>query len=71
MLQSKFMSKRIFKLKTFARWARRIISDEALCHAAAEIMIGRYEADLGKGLCKKRVAVPGPKSSMSWWRTEC
>ena len=59
------MSKRIFKLKTFARWARRIISDEALCHAAAEIMIGRYEADLGKGLCKKRVAVPGQGKSGS------
>lgn len=59
------MGKRVFKLKTFARWARRVIADDALCCAAHEIMCGRYEADLGQGLCKKRVALPGRGKSGS------
>jgi hypothetical protein len=53
------MQKRVFKLKTFARWARKVLSNEQLCVAALEIMNGQYEADLGKGLCKKRIAVDG------------
>ena len=53
------MKKRIFKLKTFARWSRKILSDDLLCKAATEILGGHYEADLGGGLCKKRIAVPG------------
>jgi hypothetical protein len=53
------MQKRVFKLKTFARWARKLLSNEQLCRAALEIMNGQYEADLGKGLCKKRIAVDG------------
>ena len=51
--------KRVFMLKTFARWARRILSDEQLCTAAREIQRGHYESDLGSGLCKKRIAVSG------------
>jgi hypothetical protein len=51
--------KRVFKLKTFARWAKKILSDEQLCAAAQEILNGQYEADLGAGLCKKRIAVTG------------
>jgi hypothetical protein len=53
------MKKRVFQLKTFVRWAKKILSDEQLCAAALEIMRGQYEADLGKGLCKKRIAVEG------------
>lgn len=53
------MKKRVFKLKTFARWARKILSDDQLCVAASDIMKGQFEADLGKGLCKKRIAVEG------------
>ena len=53
------MKKRVFKLKTFARWAKKLLSDEQLCDAAKEIMLGQYEADLGKGLCKKRIAIDG------------
>lgn len=53
------MKKRVFLLKTFARWARKLLSDEQLCRAAKEITLGQYEADLGKGLCKKRIAVDG------------
>lgn len=57
------MSRRVFKLKTFARWARKLLSDEQLCTAAREIQRGEYEADLGAGLCKKRIAVPGQGKS--------
>lgn len=57
------MEKRVFKLKTFARWAKRILSDEQLCTAAQEIQRGQYEADLGAGLCKKRIAMPGQGKS--------
>ena len=52
-------SKRVFKLKTFARWAKKILTDDQLCAAAKEIFAGKYEADLGAGICKKRIAVPG------------
>ncbi len=53
------MRKRVFKIKTFARWVKKILSDEQLCAAAQEILQGQYEADLGAGLCKKRIAVSG------------
>ena len=52
-------SKRVFKLKTFARWAKKILTDDQLCAAAKEIFAGQYEADLGAGICKKRISVPG------------
>ena len=51
--------KRVFKTKTFSRWARGLLADGQLCEAAREIMQGLYEAELGAGLCKKRIAVPG------------
>ena len=57
--------KRVFKTKTFDRWARKVVSDELLCRAAREIEQGQYEADLGGGVCKKRVAVPGQGKSGS------
>lgn len=57
------MKKRVFKLKTFTRWAKKILSDDQLCNAAKEILAGRYEADLGGGLCKKRIAVAGQGKS--------
>ncbi len=57
--------KRVFKTKTFDRWARKVVSDELLCQAAHEIEQGQYEADLGGGVCKKRVAVPGQGKSGS------
>lgn len=52
-------NKRVFKTKTFDRWARKIIADAALRDAAREIEAGTFEADLGGGVCKKRIAVPG------------
>jgi hypothetical protein len=57
--------KRVFKIKTFDRWARKLISDELLCQAAREIEQGLFEADLGGGVCKKRVPVPGQGKSGS------
>ena len=56
-------SKRVFKTKTFARWARKLLSDDLLCAAALDIEQGRYEADLGGGVCKKRIAIPGQGKS--------
>jgi hypothetical protein len=57
--------KRVFKTKTFDRWARKVVSDLLLCQAAREIEQGLFEADLGGGVCKKRVAVPGRGKSGS------
>ena len=57
--------KRIFKTKTFSRWARKVLSDSALCQAAREIEQGLFEADLGGGVCKKRIALPGQGKSGS------
>lgn len=51
--------KRVFKTKSFDRWAKKILVDALLCAAAREIEQGMYEADLGQGVCKKRIAVPG------------
>lgn len=58
-------SKRVFKTKTFDRWAKKLIDDRWLCQAAQEIMQGLYEADLGGGVCKKRIALPGQGKSGS------
>ena len=52
-------SKRVFKTRTFDRWAKKLITDALLCVAAREIEKGQFEADLGGGLCKKRIAMPG------------
>jgi hypothetical protein len=41
------------------------LSDPALCLAALEIERGQFEADLGQGLCKKRIALPGQGKSGS------
>ena len=57
--------KRVFKTKTFSRWARKVVGDAALCRAAREIEQGLFEADLGGGLCKKRIALPGQGKSGS------
>lgn len=42
---------------------KNVLADEQLCAAAQEILKGQYEADLGAGLCKKRIAVPGQGKS--------
>ena len=51
---------RVFKNKWFARWARtEDIPDSALLRAAAEVVAGQVEADLGGCLFKKRLAREG------------
>ena len=57
--------KRVFKTKTFDRWARKVVSDALLCEAAHQIEQGLFEADLGGGVCKKRVPIPGQGKSGS------
>jgi hypothetical protein len=51
---------RIFKAKTFARFARRErIADVSLSEAIAQAERGLADADLGGGLIKLRLARPG------------
>jgi hypothetical protein len=50
----------IFKTKKFDRWARKAaLTDELLCLAVTEMERGLIDADLGGGVFKKRVALPG------------
>jgi hypothetical protein len=55
--------KKVFKTKSFDRWVRKLVPDSVLCLAATEIEQGFFEADLGGGVCKKRVAIPGKGKS--------
>lgn len=51
---------KIHKTRWFVRWARKQgLDDSNLCDAVREITEGLYEADLGGGLIKKRIARPG------------
>jgi len=50
----------IYKTRHFARWARKIgLNDSLLESAVLEIRRGLLEADLGGGIVKKRIALPG------------
>lgn len=52
--------KMILKTRNFARWARKAgLSDSLLKMAVLEIQRGLLEVDLGGGIVKKRVALPG------------
>ena len=53
------------KTKTFDRWAKKIVSSTQLCKAAREIELEYYEADLGGGVCKKRIPILGQGKSGS------
>lgn len=54
----------IYKTRWFDRWARKHgLSTSALCDAVHEMANGLYDADLGGGLVKKRVARPGQGKS--------
>jgi len=51
---------RVFKTKHLARWARKEnISNEAFREAGKEVTEGKYEADIGKNLFKKRLPRAG------------
>jgi hypothetical protein len=50
----------IFKTRNFVRWARKSgLADSLLKEAVLEIEGGLLEADLGGGIVKKRIALPG------------
>ena len=52
--------RRVYKLRHFARWMRKTeLTDALLCAAVREMAQGLIDADLGGGLVKKRIAVPG------------
>ena len=52
--------KRVFKTRYFSRWFRKIrLSDVALCQAVKEMEQGLIDANLGGGVVKKRLALPG------------
>jgi hypothetical protein len=54
----------IFMTRWFGRWARKQgLSSSALCEAVHEMSTGLYDADLGGGLLKKRIARPGQGKS--------
>ncbi len=55
---------RIFKNKSFARFARKArIADAALCEAIDNAERGLIDADLGGGVIKQRIARPGKGKS--------
>ena len=50
----------ILKTRNFARWARKTgLADSLLDKAVLEMGRGLLEADLGGGILKKRIALPG------------
>jgi hypothetical protein len=52
--------RRVFKTRRFSRWMRKTeLTDQMLCDAVAEMARGLIDADLGGGVVKKRVALPG------------
>lgn len=52
--------RRVFKTRYFSRWMRKTeLPDEALCVAVSEMENGLVDADLGGGVVKKRVPLPG------------
>ncbi len=54
----------VYMTKTFARFSRKAgLPSDVLLDAAAEVVEGRYEADLGGGVFKKRVARTGAGKS--------
>lgn len=56
----------IYKTRHFNRWAHKSsLPDDLLCRAVAEMMIGLIDADLGGGVFKKRIALPGRGKSGS------
>lgn len=51
---------KIYKTRWFNRWAyKQGLDDLSLCAAVSEMIAGLYDADLGGGLLKKRIARSG------------
>jgi len=52
--------RKVFKTRHFSRWMRKTeLTDQTLCAAVVEMEAGLVDADLGGGVVKKRVALPG------------
>jgi hypothetical protein len=59
----------IYKTRWFDRWARKQdLDDLSLCRTVDEMLAGLYDADLGGGLFKKRIARSG-QGKRSGFRT--
>ena len=55
---------RCFKTQHFARWFRKTgLSDALLCQTVDEMRKGLIDANLGGGVVKKRIALPGKGKS--------
>ena len=55
---------KVYKTRWFKRWAQKQgLDDPSLCAAVREIVAGLYDADLGGGLVKKRIARPAKGKS--------
>ena len=50
---------RLFKTRTFNRWNKSELTDQALWNAVAEMKQGLNDANLGGYVSKKRVAIQG------------
>ena len=58
--------RRTFITRHFRRWMRKTtLTETILCDAVAEMAVGLIDADLGGGVVKKRVAMPGRGKSGS------
>jgi len=58
--------RRVFKTRYFSRWMRKTeLTDALLCAAVTEMVLGLVDADLGGGVLKRRVALPGRGKSGS------
>jgi hypothetical protein len=58
--------KRILKTRTFSRWMRKTLLEDAMLRKAVEEMErGLVDADLGGSIFKKRIALPGRGKSGS------
>jgi len=56
----------IMKTRHFHRWAKKAgLLDKALLAAVSEMIKGLIDADLGGGILKKRIALPGQGKSGS------
>mgnify|MGYP001571609115 FL=1 len=57
----------VYLSKAFTRLARREgLTDVPICQAVAEMNTGLIDANLGAGLFKKRIAMPGQGKRGSW-----
>jgi hypothetical protein len=58
--------RRVFMTRRFSRWMRKTeLTESALCLAVTEMSNGLIDADMGGGVLKKRVAMPGRGKSGS------